>query len=1090
MATLNNFTITSPQNQDILIYSNGSWINSNISGFFGILDGRYSANIHNHDGRYMLKADAYTKSQTYPAASLYTRAEIDAMFSGYTPGTGGGGGGLVNSASNVGSGSGVFHANSGGDLQFRSLFSQDLDLLTIAVSGTSIIFTPNTPTWSRLVSDNGQLTTSHVNFANQSLNTTSKPSFSGLTINTGSWSTSGLKLTGAAPSIYFSQDDSVNAFLGINTDTFYLLPDTDSNGSFESPYTLAVGITSNSFTYKGNAIYHAGNKPTWNEIGDKPDVLTAEYQLAAADLNDYQTKLSGFNTISDSSGIGLSGWQHVIHMYHNHENGYAGQIAMSYGTTPTMRIRGSGSSGWGSWMTVWTSANDGSGSGLNADLLDGYHASSFMNVNGDYGENIGLGKYIYLKDYDDGNTASGIKSYVRDGIWRLFKDTNTPADVDIQLNGNFVYHAGRKPTEIDSHGQKVVPSNRNIIASGVFSYGTRAATDNPPYSSNYGESIVWGNGTGGSIELWGGWTSGGWGRLYTRALRNTTDNWSSWYEVYTSREPRMRSVYTNGYHGLADPDGNASNWIRTTVNGIIPYQSGGASSIGTSSWRFTNGYFNNIYATAASVEGTLTLKNNNTNTLVIDKSTNSNYSGITFSSGGKQAWLLYTVNNGTNDLTLQSRNFETDSSYKHTILAIDHTNGGVRFYHDLVSDGDLSVNGVSSLHDVGILTFKDPGTSGAVGLNVHSDNWLRYRFGGTSDIRGIQISNYDTGRIFLCRDGWAEFISDDGLTVKSITNGAGAVIKFSDNVSNNYSQSGSMEYFHSDNAIMPGTSDCFYFKGVSSSQTGFRFEGKMLVNTLEVNVGSWNASGFRLSGVSPSIYFNQTDGPNMFAGVNSGTFFLLNDAGSDGNFDSPYLLEVSFNGGMYHLNREVVTSVINQSISGNKTWTGATNFTGSTTVNNNPLTIHRDSGNEAQLDFRSGTEVARVFWRGSDDNFGFYINSATRLRWTGSNDRWTASGEIWADDHVATSDIRVKDNLERIDNALDKIAKLTGFTYDQTRLKQRKAGIIAQDVEQVLPEAISKDEEGTLSVSPMAILGLLVNAVNELSKEVKELKNG
>lgn len=83
MAILDNFEISSPQNQDILIYSNGSWINSTINGFFGILDGRYSINTHNHDGEYMVAGSAYTKAQTYPAASLYTKSEIDSMV---TPG--------------------------------------------------------------------------------------------------------------------------------------------------------------------------------------------------------------------------------------------------------------------------------------------------------------------------------------------------------------------------------------------------------------------------------------------------------------------------------------------------------------------------------------------------------------------------------------------------------------------------------------------------------------------------------------------------------------------------------------------------------------------------------------------------------------------------------------------------------------------------------------------------------------------------------------------------------------------------------------------------------------------------------------------
>ena len=50
----------------------------------------------------------------------------------------------------------------------------------------------------------------------------------------------------------------------------------------------------------------------------------------------------------------------------------------------------------------------------------------------------------------------------------------------------------------------------------------------------------------------------------------------------------------NGYYGLCTPEANDVDWIRTTKNGIIPYQSGGYSSIGTSSWRFADGWFNNI----------------------------------------------------------------------------------------------------------------------------------------------------------------------------------------------------------------------------------------------------------------------------------------------------------------------------------------------------------------------------------------------------------------------------------------------------------------------------------------------------------------
>ena len=61
----------------------------------------------------------------------------------------------------------------------------------------------------------------------------------------------------------------------------------------------------------------------------------------------------------------------------------------------------------------------------------------------------------------------------------------------------------------------------------------------------------------------------------------------------------------NGYYGLARPDGNDTDWIRSTVNGLIPYQSGNAgdghSSLGTSTWYFSDAYIDFIHG---SLKGT------------------------------------------------------------------------------------------------------------------------------------------------------------------------------------------------------------------------------------------------------------------------------------------------------------------------------------------------------------------------------------------------------------------------------------------------------------------------------------------------------
>lgn len=99
-----------------------------------------------------------------------------------------------------------------------------------------------------------------------------------------------------------------------------------------------------------------------------------------------------------------------------------------------------------------------------------------------------------------------------------------------------------------------------------------------------------------------------------------------------------------------------------------------------------------------------------------------------------------------------------------------------------------------------------------------------------------------------------------------------------------------------------------------------------------------------------------------------------------------------------------------------------------------------------------------------------------------------ASGNITARDLIATSDRRVKSGLRPIDNALSKVGALQAYTYQQTQIGKRKAGVIAQDVQSVLPEAVSRDDDGYLQVSSMAVIGLLANAVKELKAKVEKLE--
>ena len=89
------------------------------------------------------------------------------------------------------------------------------------------------------------------------------------------------------------------------------------------------------------------------------------------------------------------------------------------------------------------------------------------------------------------------------------------------------------------------------------------------------------------------------------------------------------------------------------------------------------------------------------------------------------------------------------------------------------------------------------------------------------------------------------------------------------------------------------------------------------------------------------------------------------------------------------------------------------------------------------------------------------------------------------------SDETVKTNRQRIINALSKISALGGYTYLMIDSNEPSAGLLAQEVQQVLPEAVKfNPNTGLLSLNYNAVLGLVVEAINELEQRVSGLENG
>ena len=89
---------------------------------------------------------------------------------------------------------------------------------------------------------------------------------------------------------------------------------------------------------------------------------------------------------------------------------------------------------------------------------------------------------------------------------------------------------------------------------------------------------------------------------------------------------------------------------------------------------------------------------------------------------------------------------------------------------------------------------------------------------------------------------------------------------------------------------------------------------------------------------------------------------------------------------------------------------------------------------------------------------------------------------------ITDSDINLKSDLQKIENALEKVKTLSGYTFIHRNMpNKRNTGLIAQDVHRVLPEAVYTEGEH-LGLAYGNMMGLIVEAIKDLSNQINEIR--
>lgn len=620
----------------------------------------------------------------------------------------------------------------------------------------------------------------------------------------------------------------------------------------------------------------------------------------------------------------------------------------------------------------------------------------------------------------------------------------------------------------------------------------------------------------------------------------------------------MRSENANGFYGMARPsDGDTTDWIRTTINGIIPYQSGNSGNIGTPGWNFNSIYGVTFYENNAALSSKYLgiTANAVTATNLSSNRNNWNSNGTRSAVVGQLSW-----NNYGNGHTV----FDASSSYSPDDTALNNTNSqipwspsfpslmgwngnntyGVRVDSARLSDrtsranGNLYIddnygNGVVGVYSAtryqGIFAMGDAyklAADGTATNNCYGLAWTHSNVGGESKMglshqllvmeAGITRSAVGTGLWTSGTITTAQSTSGQGnfgattlwaggsyptlfssVAEKWIMH-ANPHICYTENGSNGYTgtMTGATVRFASNPAANAswdlGIGVCSVGADVfaigRNGTSAITIDNSLNLSAKQINVtgtgNDYSSSGLEVRGngpansVFPSIGFHQP-------GVAASSLQLR--GASDFRF--------------YAQGASSYANVTAATITSSATISAAQYFNTAPAAGNgygfwggHPSTygiLMSDSGNGnygGRIAGETTSDYNMYFSMSQGVNRGFIFRNAINTPLLAIHENGVrASNDIIA---FSSSDERLKDNIKKISNPIGKLSKINGYMFDwnanQDTYNGHDIGVIAQEIESIIPEIVTTRENGFKAVKYDKLVPLLIEVAKAQQTQIEQ----